>query len=331
MAMKRCYVVNAFLVQTCIMLVKSQFSTLGNFFVPLKVDDEVSLEEGETFITQNFLSCSGTETCSIVFKEKNTEMNYHLTKERRSVLKYKTEGVLWQKVKQPTDCKDLYDSGKRDSGIYHIARPNKELFEVNCDMETDGGGWTVLQRRIDNSTDFQRVWSDYKHGFGSIDKNMWIGLENMHLLAGPTVSSSLRIEIKDRLSGEKIFFSNYDTFSIGNETDGYRLRVSGYSGTAGDAFNMSVSEDFAQNRPNFQIFMGNDGMKFTTIDRDNEDNFLTNCAVEYNGGWWYSICHSCHINGLLPLSKTPSYTWRIVDSRYCCISFSEMKVRRNHV
>ena len=102
MAMKRCYIVNAFLIQTCIMLVKSHFSTLGNFFVPLKVDDEVNLEEGETFITQNFLSCSGTETCSLVSKEKKNEMSYQLTTERRSGLKYKTKNALWQKLKQPT-------------------------------------------------------------------------------------------------------------------------------------------------------------------------------------------------------------------------------------
>jgi len=35
--------------------------------------------------------------------------------------------------------------------------------------------WQVIQRRVDNTTDFYRDWKSYKDGFGDLTRNFWLG------------------------------------------------------------------------------------------------------------------------------------------------------------
>ena len=48
-------------------------------------------------------------------------------------------------------------------------------------METDGGGWIVIQRHItDGIVNFTRNWENYVNGFGDLDGEFWIGLNNIY-------------------------------------------------------------------------------------------------------------------------------------------------------
>ncbi|XP_037774749.1 LOW QUALITY PROTEIN: uncharacterized protein LOC119571575 [Penaeus monodon] len=166
------------------------------------------------------------------------------------------------------------------SGVYTVYPKECCPVSVYCDMDTDGGGWTVIQQRRDAlpREDFYRPWSDYALGFGhSPCGEFWLGLEHIHALADQR-PNELRIDLED-LEG-KTRWAKYRTFYVGDRDDLYALGISRYEGNAGDA--MAV----------------HDGNRFSTKDYDNDKEPRSHCAQMSEGGWWYSSpCHYANLNG----------------------------------
>ena len=90
------------------------------------------------------------------------------------------------------DCKEAFGKGNRLSGVYTVNPDNEIPFQVYCDMHTDGGGWTVFQRRMDGSVDFYRNWNDYVNGFGDLKGEFWLGLEKIYRLTASVARNTLR-------------------------------------------------------------------------------------------------------------------------------------------
>ena len=146
-------------------------------------------------------------------------------------------------------------------------------------------GWIVIQQRIDNSTSFNQSWSVYKNGFGTYNRNYWMGLERMYQLA-KGVPYRLRIEFL-AVNNNTWFSAEYDTFLLSSEALAYQINVTGYSGDApDDPMNLQASSGKSTN-----------GMKFTTHDNDNDLN-AANCAsaIFSWSGWWYYRCSGFALN-----------------------------------
>lgn len=207
----------------------------------------------------------------------------------------------------PQNCAQHLLNGETLSGIYtiYINRDPSQGVQVYCDMTTDEGGWIVFQRRQNGLTDFSRKWSDYRVGFGNLEDEFWLGLDNIQKIAAQG-RYELRIDMRD---GQESVYANYDKFSIGDARNLYKLRIGEYNGTAGDSLS------YHQGRP------------FSTKDRDN-DIAVTNCALSYKGAWWYKNCHRANLNGKYGESRhSQGINWYHWKGHEFSIPFVEMKMR----
>ena len=215
------------------------------------------------------------------------------------------------------------NAGHRKNGIYVInpsTIPGRH-FSVYCKF--DRRAWTVIQRRVNGEVDFNKAWVEYKNGFGILNGSFWLGLRNMHdLTFGRGKTARLRIDLRSNsgVQGEK--FSIYKTFAVGSESSNYRLHLESYldSSTAGESLLISAN-----------------GMKFTTIDNDN-DHHRSNCAAFFSGGWWHRDCFHANLNGLYPPQGNFTYdcddwanyakyiTWKSFDNCFGDIMYAEMKI-----
>ena len=174
-------------------------------------------------------------------------------------------------------CLELLNAGFNQSGIYNITPTPNYIKTVYCDQETVGGGWTVIMRNKYGCVTFDRTWDEYKNGFGNLNYDFWLGNEFLYratTLYKSLKSKEMEIYIALQDQDDKNVYARYSTFFVKPENNKYELRISGYTGTAGN----SMSHD--------------DYKPFTTKDSDNDFNDDFNCASDYlaKGGWWYYNC-----------------------------------------
>uniref|UniRef100_A0A0K8R8G2 Putative ficolin/ixoderin n=1 Tax=Ixodes ricinus TaxID=34613 RepID=A0A0K8R8G2_IXORI len=190
-------------------------------------------------------------------------------------------------------CAQLRRQGHNLTTQYNITPHDK--FLVWCDMETDGGGWTVIQRRSKTEgegTEFERSKKDYDDGFyNSHSSSYWIGNENIHALTtSPNSKQVLRIEMT-RNTKEKIIVQ-YSTFKVASKKDYYQLTIGGYS---------------SPNGSDYDALKHQNGGRFVIADGSYHHDPCSRSRI--SGGWWFTIrgCMQSNLNGR-KLNKVPPHT-----------------------
>ncbi|XP_050086202.1 angiopoietin-related protein 1-like [Anopheles aquasalis] len=196
------------------------------------------------------------------------------------------------------------------SGTYMIrVNTDSEPFKVYCEQQAYGGGWIVIQHRFNGSLDFYRGWKEFRDGFGDLDNEFWLGLEKIHQLTTAR-KHELIVELKD-FDGE-YKRARYEAIEIGNEREEYVLNLGLYHGTAGHGMWL------------------NKGMKFSTKDRDNDEDSDAHCAQIHEGGWWYKACTDANLNGrYLNAKNDKSMFWYDFDDNNQGLAYSRMMIRPN--
>lgn len=173
----------------------------------------------------------------------------------------------------------------------------------------------MVQRRTDGLLRFDRLWLEYKYGFGNLYGEHWLGNELIHFLSTQR-KNVLRIDLWD-WEGKR-FYAEYHIFSIDGAGDKYTLHVGEYKGNAGDSLS------------------NHNDMMFSTEDMDN-DQTSRNCATDYKGGWWFNSCFACNLNGVYHVGyyshKQSAFSDGVVwytlkDSDKYSLRKTEMKIRR---
>jgi hypothetical protein len=169
-------------------------------------------------------------------------------------------------------------------------------------MQTDGGGWTIFQRRKDGSEDFFRGWEYYRNGFGELYGEYWLGLDKIHRLTATPVTLRVDLTATDNSKA----YAEYEDFTIGIEASMYVMYFGKYTGTAGDSL--------AYHK----------GSKFMTTGKDSGSR----CVRSFKGGWWYKDCYHTNLNGLYKYGSSDVTTanWKAFKS-YESLQTTEMKFK----
>ncbi|KAH0625175.1 hypothetical protein JD844_033359, partial [Phrynosoma platyrhinos] len=235
------------------------------------------------------------------------------------------------------DCSDIKDTigsvTKTPSGLYIIHPEGSSYpFEVLCEMDFRGGGWTVIQKRTEGIVEFQRTWSDYLDGFGDLSGEFWLGLRKIfHIVNQKTASFMLYVGLESE--DDMYAYASYDNFWLEDELCSFKIHLGRYSGNAGDAFRGYRKEDNQNTLPFSTFDVDNDGCNPVCSFQEKSIKSCSNFSAKT--GWWFSQCGLANLNGIHRVTRRMLSTgirWETwtMDGKPVKIKSVSMKIRRTY-
>ena len=164
---------------------------------------------------------------------------------------------------------------------------------------------------MDGSVDFYQNWTDYKTGFGDPAGEFWLGLDQLHTL---TTNGNYGLRVTYRADNGDVFCALYSHISVNDESDNYRLSVSGYqagSSNAGDSL-------IEGNRTYPWSYIHHNGMEFSTRDRDNDKFPNSSCALYEQNAGWLNSCSAADVLGVYGVG----IQWYTIYGNFSSLSYS---------
>ena len=218
-----------------------------------------------------------------------------------------------------SDCAEvLSEYPTSPSGVYRIIPAGtQQIKHVWCDMDTDGGGWTVFLKRNDGSVDFYQDLATYAAGFGDVNGEYWLGLDALHAMT-TAKTYQLRADVSDWAGAST--YSLHASMVVADAAAGYRLTLGAF--LSGDGGSCLTNQ--------------NQNQRFSTKDADRDASSSIHCATRHHGGFWYKSCSECHITakyyigGAYTSNYNDGIQWRTwskhADSWYS-MKMVDMKIR----
>ncbi|ESO90642.1 hypothetical protein LOTGIDRAFT_57457, partial [Lottia gigantea] len=149
-------------------------------------------------------------------------------------------------------------------------------FDVICKLNLRSHLTILYRLRKCEGENFNRTWSEYEQGFGSVPWNSWLGLKKIQHILNNQTSLSLRILLSNTHGESCSIF--YDNVRLGDASTKYQFQArsvytSIYRPTCGDSMiGLNNTLDLR-------------GRPFSTYDQDETSN---GCAARFGGGWWFA-------------------------------------------
>ncbi|EDW37122.1 GL25693 [Drosophila persimilis] len=188
----------------------------------LKIEKDFKDREAEIFDKKDQISKMEMQTQSREAQIQSKDKSIRELEDQANSLKQKLKDIS-----EASSCLPFTNSTE----IHTISLPGIDPFVVPCNSSVSGSGWTVIHRR--NNVYFNRIFNDYKLGFGDLRKNFFLGMEKIHQM---TLLQPHELYIQLQHVNGETSYARYDDFKVGSEKEKYELISLGkYSGTAADS------------------------------------------------------------------------------------------------